>query len=117
MPEETRLGKVIATKSLENLTDGSTDSEKFSFKRDYHVDAILFNRDDGQPWTGSTCTIQVGRTYITEGSTPVSVFGTDWLTHLPVDIDLPAQEEVKVAVTNNEGTTITVYITLVMTPK
>ncbi len=116
MAEGVRLKPIIATKALESIAAGDTKSDTFKFSKPYRVKAILFNRDDGQPWSGSLCTITVGRESLTEENCPVTVFGTDWLTHLPLDIDLPAQEELKVAVTNNEGTTITAYVTLILEP-
>jgi len=116
VPEEVELRPIIVTKELDSLASGGTDTAEFKFSKPYKVKAILFNRDDGQPWTGSLCTVQVGREYLTDGSTPVSVFGTDWMTRLPLDITLPANVEMKVALTNGEGTTITAYVTAVLEP-
>jgi len=113
---EVELKSIIVTKKLDSLASDSTGTAEFKFARPYKVRAILFNRDDGQPWTGSLCTVQVGREYLTDGSTPVSVFGTDWMTRLPLDIPLPADVEMKVALTNGEGTTITAYITAILEP-
>jgi len=104
----------IATKSTDSLADGSSGSVEFDFSEDYIIEAILLNRSDGQPWSGSMATVQVGPTAITDPNAPCSVFGTDWLTRLPLGIYLKAQEKVKVSVTNNEGTTITVHVTLVL---
>ncbi|MEM0106524.1 MAG: hypothetical protein QXX81_08355 [Zestosphaera sp.] len=99
------------------LGAGSTWSGSWTPTEDYTIEGILIRRADGQPFTASTITILLERKAVTRDSAPVSIFGATKQDMMPLGLEINAHETLDWSLFNGEGTTITVYLTIVALPK
>jgi len=113
---EWKFKKNLITKELKNVGDGKTETAEWTPDIDGKLIAILINRADGQPFTGSLITIERTPDKMTVDSLPVITLGSTWFDYMPLEENAPKGVKWKFAFTNKEGVTITVYITLVVTP-
>jgi len=111
-----KFKKNLITKELKNVGDGKTETVEWAPDIDGKLVAILVNRADGQPFTGSLMTIERVPDKMTVDSLPVITLGSTWFDHMPLEENAPKGVKWKFAFTNKEGVTITAYITLVVTP-
>jgi len=113
---EWKFKKNLFTEEIPNVADGKTETVEWAPDIDGKLVAILVNRADGQPFTGSLMTIERTPDKMTIDSLPVVTLGSTWFDHMPLEEDAPKGVKWKFAFTNKEGVTITAYITLVVTP-
>jgi len=109
------MGKLkIKHIDIPSLADGSTYENEWTADEDYTIKYILIRRADGQPFTATTVTFFIDQQAITDDKAPAAIFGTDILNALPINESLLKDHKFKYSVKNQEGTTITVYIDLIL---
>ena len=104
------------TLELKDVAAGDIKSAEWAPSRSFVVKGVLFNRADGQPWSGSTVTIALDGRNITDPKAPVHVFGHDKSDMMPLEWPVRQGEKLQFSFYNGEGSTITVFITIVAEP-
>lgn len=109
----------LIIKHLEALSvaNGEVKTLKFTADENYIVKYIFIRRGDGSAFTKSTCTIWIKDKPLTRDKAPCAIFGSDILNALPINEELPKDYEFKIDITNSEGTTIDIYVDLVLEVK
>jgi hypothetical protein len=106
----------IITKRLENLNvvAGAAFENKWVSDANYRIKKILITRHDGARFTASTITIRINEKPITKDSILCLQVGSDVLTAIEWNQDLPKDSVFDYAGTNNEGVAISLSVTLLL---
>jgi len=111
-----KFTKTLITLELTGIATDATKTTEWTAVRDGKLIAILVNRADGQPWSGSLITVKRDEDVLTEPNVLCGVLGTNWWDKLELEETFTKGMKWSFALTNKEGVTITAYITLVITP-
>jgi len=109
------MGKfVIKHFEYDSLADGGTWEDEWVADENYIIKYILVNRKDGQPFTASTITMHIEDQALTKDKAPVKILGNDILNAMPINEPLDKDKKFSFSLKNNEGTTISVMLDLVL---
>lgn len=109
------MGKfVIKHFEQDSISDGGTWESEWVADENYTIKYILVNRKDGQPFTASTITMHIEDQPLTKDKAPVKIFGNDMLNAMPINESLDKDKKFSFSLKNEEGTTISVMLDLVL---
>jgi len=96
-----------------NIANGGIITLTWTPDKPYTIKYLFLRRSDGNPFTATEISVMINDIALTHSAIPAAVLGKDIQNALELNWSIGASQTLKVSGTNMEGTTITIYMTIV----
>ena len=97
---------------LSSIADGAKSTDQWTADANYTIKRIFIQREDGEGFSASKVWIKIGGHVYTREIVPAVVLGPDIEVSPELNIPIKNGETFSVEMENDEGVTISVFVTL-----